>query len=185
MALRASANRSVFVGLTDCVALFTTGSGCGMPFGKDKRIRRPLGPTWLKLFAKGNLFGSEALFSLHCCPAGSGVATAKELLIDPFMTGATVASRQVSTDNESVVIDFLLTRGRLMAIQAIDAFLRMSGHLIFVNDRVLETRMALSALPGSANKVGCRLCGLDTGTLAMDQERRQDESKCKDDSQKY
>ena len=147
VALCACANCSVFVGLADGVALFTTGSGRRMPFGKHERIRRPSCAAWLKLFAKGYLFRSEALFALHGGPTGSSVTAAKKFLIDAFMAGAAVTSCQVSADDESVVIDFLLARGGLVAIQAIYAFLRMSGHLIFVNHRVLETRMALSALP--------------------------------------
>ena len=90
------------------------------------------------------------------------MATAKELLIDPFVAGAAIARRQMSADYESVMIDFLLAGGGLVAIEAIDTLLRMSRHFVFVDHRILEPRMALCALAGCTNEVGCRLGCLDS-----------------------
>jgi len=45
--------------------------------------------------------------------------------------------------------------------------------------------MALGALSGSAYEVGCRLSSLNAGTLAMDEERRQNQRKCNNDGQKH
>jgi len=75
------------------------------------------------------------------------MAAAKEFLIDAFMAGSAITGCQVSADDKSVMIDFLLAGRGLVAIQAIYALLRMSGHFIFVNNRVLQTRVALGALP--------------------------------------
>ena len=117
-----------------------------MPFRKHEGIRRTPSAAWLELFAKRYLFRSKTLLTSHGGPTGSRVATAKEFLIDAFMAGSAITGRQVGTDDESVMIDFLLAGRGLVAIQAIYALLGMGRHFIFVNNRVLQTRVALSAL---------------------------------------
>ena len=181
----ARSNCSVFVGLADCMALFTTGSGRRMPFRKYERIRRTPCAAWLELLAKRYLFRSEPLLTLHGGPTGSSMAAAKKFLINAFMARPAITNCQVDANDESVMIDFLLAGRGLVAIQAIYALLRMSGHFIFVNNRVLQTRVALGALPGSADEVGCRLSDLNAGTLAVDQKRRQNQRKSNNDGQKH
>src|SRR4051794_23968989 len=132
MALRASTNGAVLVWLADCVALFATGGGCRMPFRNYEWVGRTLGATGLKLFAERNLFRSQSLLTLNGGPTGGSVPTAEEFLIHAFVAGTAVASSQASADNESMMIHLLLASGGLVAIEAIDALLRMSGHFIFV-----------------------------------------------------
>jgi hypothetical protein len=76
----------------------------------------------------------------------------------------------VSTDDESVVIDLLLIRAGLVAVEAIDALLRVGRHLVFMDDRVLKPCMALSALSRRPYKVGRRLSRFDLRTLPIDKE---------------
>ena len=167
VALRARPNRSVIVGLADRVALFATGRGCRMSFWKHERIRRTLRAAWLELFAEGNLFRTKPFLTVNGGPTGSRVATAQEFLIDAFVAGAAVSSCQMRADHESVMIDFLLAGGGLVAVEAIDALLRMSRHFVFVNHRILQPGVALGALSGCPDEIGCRLGGLDTWTRPL------------------
>jgi len=96
-----------------------------MPFRKHERIRRTPGAAWLELFAERYLFRSETLLSLHGGPTGSSMAAAKKFLIDAFMAGSAITGREVGTDDESVMIDFLLAGSGLVAVQTIYALLRM------------------------------------------------------------
>jgi hypothetical protein len=82
------------------------------------------------------------------------VSAAKKLLIDALMAGTAIAGGQMSADRESMMIDLLLIRSRLVAVEAIDALPGMSGHLVFVHHRVLKTRMTFSALSRSPDEVG-------------------------------
>jgi hypothetical protein len=156
-----------------------------MPLWKYERVRRPFRTTGLKLFAKGNLFRAQALFTVNGSPTGGGVATAKELLVDTLVAGTAVPSRQMSTDHESVMIDFLLTGSGLMAVEAIHTLLRMRRHFVLMNHRILEPGMALRALAGGADEVGRRLGRLDTWALPVDQKGGQNQCECDNDSQKY
>ena len=185
MAFGAGADGAIVIGLADCVALLTTGRGCRMSFRKHKRVRRALCATRLELFAEGNLLGTQAFLTVDGGPTRGGVAAAEEFLIDAFVAGAAIAGGQVSTDNESMVIDLLLAGAGLVAVEAIDVFLRVGGHFVFMHNRILQARVALSALSRCPNKVSRRLRSLDTGALSIDQKRGQDQRKCDDNSQKH
>ena len=63
--------------------------------------------------------------------------TVKKLLINRFVTGAAVAWRYAGVDHETVMVCSLLALRHLMAVETIDALLRVSAHLKLVNDRVL------------------------------------------------
>ncbi len=102
------------------------------------------------------------------------MATAQEFLIDAFVTGAAVAGRQMRADHESVMIDFLLAGGGLMAVQAVDALLRVSRHLVFVHHRILQPRMTLGALSRCTDEIGCRLLGFDARARPIDKKSRQE-----------
>ncbi len=90
-------------------------------------------PGW-NCSLKATCSGAQALFAMDGGPTGSGVAAAQELLVDAFVAGAAVAGGQVGADHEAVVIDLLLVRPRLVAVQAIHALLGMGRHLVFVHD---------------------------------------------------
>jgi hypothetical protein len=88
-------------------------------------------------------------------------------------------------DHEPMMVDSLLPWARLMAVQAIHAFLCMGRHFIFVHYRVLEPGMTLGALAGSPHKVRRRLFRLHSWTRTIDQESRHDQPKCNDHSYKH
>jgi hypothetical protein len=113
------------------------------------------------------------------------VATAKEFLIDAFVARAAIAGGQMGADREAVVIHLLLAGAGLVAVQAIDALLRMGGHLVFMNDRVLKPCVTFGAFSRCPDEIGRRLSRFYTRTLPVDKERGQNERKCNDDSQKY
>jgi hypothetical protein len=94
-------------------------------------------------------------------------ADSKEFLIDAFMARTAIAGGQVSADRESMMIDLLLIRGRLMAVKAIDTLPGVSGHLVFMHDRVLESSVTFGAFPGGPDKVGGRLSRFDTRTRSI------------------
>ena len=168
--MRTSPNRSVVIGLADCVALFATRSGRRMSFRKNEGVRWALRASRLELFAEGNLLRGQAFLPVDGGPTGSCVPAAQELLIDPFVAGTAITGSKVSTDDESVVIDLLLIGTGLVAVEAIDALLRVGRHLVFMDDRVLKPCMALSALSRRPYKVGRRLSRFDLRTLPIDKE---------------
>lgn len=165
-----SPNRSVVIGLTDCVALFAAGRGRRMPFRQHERVRRTLRATRLELFAEGNLLRTQALFTVDGGPTWRSVAAAKEFLVDGFVAGAAIARSQMGADRKAVVIDFLLAGARLVAVEAIDALLRVGGHLVFMDDRVLKPCVTFGAFSRRPNEVRRRLSRFHTRTLPVDQE---------------
>ena len=185
VAFGATANRAVVVRLANGVALFATRSDCWMPLRNRKWVGWTLRSPGLELLAEGNLLRTQSRFAMHGRPTGRGVTAAQKLLIDAFVTGAAVACRQVSTDHEAVVIHLLLAGAGFVTVQAIHAFLRMYGHLVFVNDGVLKPGMALGTLAGRANEVCGRLVGLYLGAGSIDKEGGKYESKRNDDGHKH
>jgi hypothetical protein len=141
-----------------------------MPFRKDERVWWALRATRLELLAERHLLRTQALLSMDCGPTGSCVPAAQELLIDAFVAGAAITGSKVSTDDKSVVIDLLLIGTGLVAVEAINALLRVGRHLVFMDDRVLKPCMALSALSRRPYKVGRRLSRFDLRTLPIDKE---------------
>ena len=119
---------------------------------------------------------------MNCCPTGGRVTAAQELLVDAFMAGAAIARGQVSADHKAVVIDLLLARGRLVAVQAVDALFCVGGHFVFVHHGILEARMALRAFARCPDEIGCRLIGFNFGPGAINKKCRKDERECNNDS---
>jgi hypothetical protein len=101
------------------------------------------------------------------------------------MAGAAIARGQMCADNETVVIDLLLTGTRLMAVKTVDALLRVRGHLVLMNHGVLEPCVTLSALAGGANKIRGRLGGFDSRPLPIDEKSGQSQRKSDDDSEEH
>lgn len=105
-----------------------------MPFRKDEGVWWALCATRLELLAEGDLLRTQAFLPVHGGPARCRMTAAKEFLINAFVAGAAIASGEMSADSEPVVINLLLAGAGLVTVQAINALLRMSGHLIFVDD---------------------------------------------------
>ena len=185
MALRASPNRSIIIGLADGMALLATRSRGRVSFREHQRIWWPFSAARLELFAEGNLFRTETLLAVHGGPARCRVTTAKEFLIDAFMAGAAIAGGQMSADRESMMIDLLLIGSRLMAVKAIDTLPSVSGHLVFMHDGVLEPRVTFGTFSRGPDEVCSRLSRLDSGTRPIHKETAQDEGKRDDDRQEH
>src|SRR5579863_9928505 len=156
-----------------------------MALGKSQRVGRPLCAAWLELLTERDLRGAQSFFAVNGRPTRCGVAAAQKLLINAFMTGSAVTCGQVGTDYKAVVIDFLLVRARLVAIQAIHALLRMSRHLVFVDDRVLKPCVALRAFTGCAHEIGCRLLCFNLRARPIDEEGRENERKGNDNGNEH
>ena len=61
-----------------------------------------------------------------------------------------------------------------MAVEAIDALLGVSGHLVFMHDGVLESRMTLGAFSRGPDKVGGWLGRFDGSDAHDSRESRQE-----------
>jgi len=113
------------------------------------------------------------------------VTATQKFLVDRLVTRAAIAGSKVRADDKAVMIDLLLASRRLMAIQAVHAFFGVGRHFILVNNRILQTRMALGAFARGTHKVRGRLLGFSPWTRAVYQERRDDEPERNDDSNKH
>jgi hypothetical protein len=110
-------------------------------------------------------------------PTRGGVAATEEFLVYRFVARTAIAGGQMCTDSEAMMIDFLLFGSWLVAVKAIDAPFRMSGHFVFVHNRVLKPSMTLRALSRRSYEVGGRLRGFNVRTLPIDKKRRQNQRK--------
>jgi hypothetical protein len=110
---------------------------------------------------------------------------AKEFLVYAFVTRAAITGGQMGADCEAVVIHLLLAGTRLVAVEAIDALLCVSGHFVFMDDRVLKSSVTFGALSRCADKVGRRLIRFHIRALQIDKERRHNECKRDDYSEKH
>src|SRR5262249_3054578 len=143
---RAVTDRAVVVGFADAVALFAPTGHCRWPFKSHERMWRTLDASRLISLGKVHLLRSECFLSSHRSPRHSGMPAVQELLIDVFVAAAAVARGEGANDGKSVVrLPFLSIR-RLVAIQTIDPFLRVFANFVFVNNRILRARVAISAL---------------------------------------
>ena len=185
MAFGATADGAVVIWLADGVALLAAGGDGGVSFGQRERVGRTLGASGLELLAEGDLLSAQALLAMDGGPTGCGVTAAQELLVDAFVAGAAVARREMGADHEAVVIDLLLIRSRLVAVQAIHALFRMGGHLVFMHHGILKSCMALRALARCPDEVGSGLLSFDLGPGAIDEKCRQYQRERNDDSQKH
>ena|SRR5690242_10685683 len=101
----------------------------------------------------------------------------QELLVDRLVTAAAISGRELRRDDKAVMVLLLLTRSRLMAFEAADAFAGVLAHFIFVDHRVLRARVALGTLAGSAHQGGAGLLGFRRWACSIDQEGCQDQGK--------
>src|SRR5436305_9419042 len=109
---------------------------------------------------------------------------AGELLIDGFVTTATIAGGHLFRDDKAVMILALLVVCGLMAVKAIDALLAMLAHFVLVDDRILLLTVALRAFSRSADQGLIGLIRLDAWALPVNQECGNDQRKSNDDGQK-
>jgi hypothetical protein len=82
----------------------------------------------------------------------------QELLVNLFVATPAIPRGQADRRNrESMMIFLLLTRCCLVTIQTVHAFLCMLAHFVFVNDRVLGSRVTLGALTRRSHQFASRL----------------------------
>src|SRR5215831_5399781 len=173
-----SPNCAVGVRFPDTVALIASAGFGGGSFQFCQGIRRATGAAWLIGFRKIHLLGCESFFAVNRSPGGRRVATVKELLINGLVATAAVSSRQLSGDDESVMILLLLALGRLVAFEAVDTLPRVHAHFILMHHRILGPDVTLRTFPGGPDQVGGRLLCLYLRTGAINQERSQNQSEC-------
>jgi hypothetical protein len=80
------------------------------------------------------------------------------------------------------MIFLLLSCGRLMTIEAIDALACMLAHFVLMHDGILRSPVALRAFSACADEIGRWLLRFDLRSCAIDQERCQYQSKRNYDS---
>src|ERR1039458_9718691 len=102
---------------------------------------------------------------MHGGPTRSGVPAVPRLVVVAFVAGTAIPSGQMRADGEAVVIPLLLGRTGLVAVEAIDALLRVGGHLVFMDDRVLKPCMTLGALSRPPDQAGRGLSRLHAPPL--------------------
>jgi hypothetical protein len=102
---------------------------------------------------------------------------AQELLVDAFMAGTAVSRREMRANDKAVVIHLLLVRGRRVAVQAVDALLYVSRHLVFMHHRILKAGMAFRTLARSPHKVRGGLVGFNPGASSIDEEGGENQRK--------
>lgn len=112
------------------------------------------------------------------------MTAAQEFLVLVLMTGTAIARREVIADDETMMVDFLLTACWLVAVKTIHAFPGMDRHFIFVNDGILQARMTLGALARGTHKIRGRLLGFSFWPRPIDQKSRHNQRECNYDSNK-
>src|SRR6185503_2426781 len=151
MTRRAAADGTVRVGASDAVALFAAAGHGRATFKLDKGMRRPARAPRLIRLGKVHLLRSQSLFAVDGSPRRRCMAASQKLLVNVFVTTAAVSGSQFRGDDESMMLLLLLPGRRLVTIEAIHAFLSVHAHLVFMHHRILESRMALSALSAGAH----------------------------------
>src|SRR5215471_5461311 len=104
------------------------------------------------------------------------MAAALKLLINLFVTGAAIARSDARRYDEPVVLFFLLTLLRLMAVQARNSLLRVLAQLVFMDNGILLVGVAFRAFACRFNEVRSRLIDLNAGPRSMQEESTQNES---------
>src|SRR6516162_8673731 len=118
----------------------------------------------MKLLAQGNLRGRQRvvfapLLAVDGGPRRRCMPAAREFLVHRLMTGAAIGGRQRCSQRETVMLLRLLILGRLVTIETGDAFARMGAELVFMDDRMLRSRVTLGAFPRRPYEIRSRLAG--------------------------
>ena len=109
------------------------------------------------------------------------MAAAGKLIIHGLMTNPAVGGGDAGVDDKTIVVRAGLPRLHLMAVQTGDALLSMFAHFVFMDDGILVVAMAFRAFAAGPDKVRIRLLNDDAGPLRVDQIRRHDQTRGKDD----
>jgi len=113
------------------------------------------------------------------------VAAAHELLINAFVTTAAVSRGQLGDDNEAMMLlAFLVLRG-LVAVETVNALLRVHAHLVLVDHGVLLADVALGTLAAGPNQCLSRLLSFNARPGAVDEESSYDEPECDHNSDEH
>src|SRR5215813_7927201 len=160
---------AVIVRLADTVTLIASACHCRWSLESCERMWWTFDSSRLVGLGKIHLFRSKCFVSAYRSPRYGSVATAQKLLINILVTAPTVACGQTADNGESVVVFAFLSICRLMAIEAIDSFLRVLAHFVFMDDRILRTRVAIGTLSRSTHEFRFWLLSLNAGTCAVDQ----------------
>ena len=110
------------------------------------------------------------------------MAAMQKLLINLFVATAAVSRGEANRRNdESVMIFFLLPGRGLVAVQAVDALLRVAAHFVFMHHGILRPLVAFGAFSRGSHQIGARLPGLHAGPRPVDQKSRDDQTEGNDD----
>jgi len=139
--------------------------------------RAALDASGLVSFGEANLLGLESLLAIDCCPGDCRVTTSEKFLINAFVATAAITGCKFGHDYEAVMLLTVLILCRLVAIEAIDALLRMQAQFVFVDYRKLLPDVTLSALATRPHKRFIRLFGFNSGARPVNQECGDDQSK--------
>src|SRR5215470_1981376 len=134
-------DRAVVIGFADAVALLASAGHGRWPFESGERMWRALDSSRLVSLGKIYLLRSECFLPSHRSPRDRGMAAFEELLINIFMAAPAISCRQAGNDGKSVVFFPFLSLRRLVAVEAINALLRMLAQFVFVNNRILRARV--------------------------------------------
>src|SRR5690349_6106766 len=124
----ATTDRVIVVGLADAVALFASTGHCRRPFESGERMGWASDSSRLIGLSKIHLFRSKCFVSTHCSPGHGGMTAAEELLVNILMAAPAISCRKTGDDGESIVFLALLFVRWLVAVEAINALLRMLAH---------------------------------------------------------
>src|SRR4051812_5128879 len=144
---RARADCAVGIGPPDGVALLASAGHRRSPLKLYEGMRRSSRASGLISLGKIHLLGREPFFTIDRSPGRRGMTAVKKLLINTLVATPAVSRGERGRDYESVMVLLFLSRGRLMALEAVHTFAGMSAHFIFMNHRILRTRVTLGALP--------------------------------------
>ena len=87
------------------------------------------------------------------------MAAPQVFLVDRLVTAPAIPGCQLRRNDEAVMVFLRLAVRWLMAVQAVDALLRVTAQLVLVDDRVLLLAVALGTLAGRPHECGRRLIG--------------------------
>ena len=100
------------------------------------------------------------------------MAAAQELLVNRLKTAPAVPRREPGRNDKPVMVLLLLALSGLMALEAVDALLRVQADLVLVHHGELLLDVALGAFAGRANERRGRLRGFHPRPLAVHEEGR-------------
>jgi hypothetical protein len=178
-------NGTVAVRLAYGVTLLATVRDGGITLKLRESVWRALDVTLILLLGEGYLLGTKAFFTHYGSPCRRSVAATEKFLVDLHVAGLAIASGHLRSDDEAVVLFFILRCRRLVAIQAGYAFSGMLTHFIFVDHGVLLARVAFGAFSGSTNEIGGWLIEFHARPGAVDEKSAENQRNGNQDCDKH